>query len=455
MTESRSDAILWDVVEEHLDEAEFLAETWHVNLDSPAYLREEFEQGPQERLLAHVDGLVVGGEDVRAELLEPALADEETERWRAAAVALSLLSHPNVQFAVPLFDALDQRTDEVRHGIIAALSMSSRPDVDVRITDALRRGGEPAHLAALATVGGQRGANPGNLVDGLLQGTDEEARAAAVSMLPFGDRRYLNWVEHSLAASTPALQWAAARAGLIMGSGPAWQHVGRRGLAEEPDAEAMVLLASLADQRIAERIAERAEDEAVRPLALHALGSSGRRVAMETCLKWLGDEAVGPLAGEAFAAMTGLPLDDDTFWDDVEDPEDQEDAAESESEGGAEDLEEDLEDEDLDEDLGIGAEEELRIPKPEAILAWWQERQSRFDAKKRYIAGRPADQVAIAHALKVLPMRRHHALAFELLVRSKGTVNLRTRALTFASAQMLAGLPGIPYVDGNRVFGQH
>lgn len=449
MTDTRSDTVLWDVVEEHLDEAEFLAETWHVNLDSPAYLRDEFEQGPQERLLAHVDGLVVGGEDIRAELLEPALSDDETERWRAAAVALSLLSNPNVQFAAPLFDGLDERPEEVRHGIVAALAMSSRPDLDVRITDAIRRGGEPAHLTALATVGGMRGANPGNLVDGLLQGTDEEARAAAVSMLPFGDRRYLTWVEHSLAGTTPQLQWAAARAGLVMGSGPAWQQIGKWGLAEEPDADAMVLLASLSDQRIVERIAERTDDEAVRPSALHALGYSGRRLAMETCLKWLGDETAGPLAGEAFAAMTGLPLDDDAFWDDVEDADEDEDADDPE------DLEEDLEEEDLDEDLGIGAEDELRIPKPEAILAWWQERQSRFDAKKRYIAGRPADQVSIAHALKVLPMRRHHALAFELLVRSKGTVNLRTRALTFASADVLAGLPGIPYVDGNRVYGQH
>lgn len=447
LTDERSDAILWDVVEEHLDEAEFLAETWHVNLDSPAYLRDEFEAGPQERLLAHVDGLVVGGEEVRAELLEPALADEETERWRAAAVALSLLSHPNVQFAAPLFDGLDERPPEVRLGISDALAMSSRADLDVRVTDALRRGGEPDHLVALATVGGMRGANPGNLVDGLLQGTDETARAAAVSMLPFGDRRYLTWVEHSLGGATPELQWAAARAGLVMGSGPAWQQVGKWGLAEEPDPAAMVLLASLADQRIAERIVDRVTDDAVRPNALYALGYSGRRIAMETCLKWLGDEAVGPLAGEAFAAMTGLPLDDDTFWDDVEDPDEGDDEAE--------DLDEDLDEEDLDEDLGIEAEQELRIPKPEAILAWWKERQARFDAKKRYIAGRPADQVAIAHALKVLPMRRHHALAFELLVRSKGTVNVRTRALTFASADVLSGLPSIPYVDGNRVYGQH
>ncbi|MGH1345259.1 MAG: TIGR02270 family protein [Nannocystales bacterium] len=450
MTETRSDTILWDVVEEHLDEAEFLAETWHVNLDSPAYLREEFEQGPQERLLAHVDGLVVGGEEVRAELLEPALADEDTERWRAAAVALSLLSHPNVQFAAPLFDGLDERPEEVRLGIADALAMSSRSDLDVRITDALRRGGEPAHLTALATVGGMRGANPGNLVDGLLQGADESGRAAAVSMLPYGDRRYLNWVEHSLTGTTPELQWAAARAGLVMGSGPAWQQVGRWGLADEPDPEAMVLLASLADRNITQRIADRADDEAVRPRVLHALGYSGRRLAMETCLTWLGDETAGPLAGEAFAAMTGLPLDDDAFWDDVEDDDGEDDENED-----VDDLEEDLEEEDLDEDLGVSAEQELRIPKPEAILAWWEERQSRFDAKKRYIAGRPADQVAIAHALKVLPMRRHHALAFELLVRSKGTVNLRTRALTFASTELLAGLPGIPYVDGNRVYGQH
>lgn len=452
LTDERSDAVLWDVVEEHLDEAEFLAETWHVNLDSPAYLREEFEAGPQERLLAHVDGLVVGGEEVRAELLEPALADEETERWRAAAVALSLLSHPNVQFAAPLFDALDERPEEVRLGITDALAMSSRADLDVRITDALRRGGEPEHLVALATVGGLRGANPGNLVDSLLQGTDEAARAAAVSMLPFGDRRYLSWVEHSLTATTPQLQWAGVRAGLVMGSGPAWQQVGKWGLAEEPDPDAMVLLASLADQRIVERIADRAADEAVRPFALHALGYSGRRLAMETCLKWLGDEAAGPLAGEAFAAMTGLPLDDDAFWDDVEDLDDGDDGDGAE---GAEDLEDDLEEEDLDEDLGIEAEAELRIPKPEAILAWWQDAQARFDARKRYIAGRPADQVAIAHALKVLPMRRHHALAFELLVRSKGTANIRTRALTFASAEVLSGLPGIPFVDGNRVYGQH
>ena len=148
--------ILWDVVEEHLDEAEFLTEVWETNLDSPAYLRSEFEAGPQERLMAHVDGLVVGGDEVRTELLEATLADEDTERWRAAAAALALLETPSAQVSAQLYADLHERSDEVRAGILAALAMSQRADIDVRLTDALKKKGDPAQMVALATVGGMR-----------------------------------------------------------------------------------------------------------------------------------------------------------------------------------------------------------------------------------------------------------------------------------------------------------
>jgi hypothetical protein len=52
-------------------------------------------------------------------------------------------------------------------------------------------------------------------------------------------------------------------------------------------------------------------------------------------------------------------------------------------------------------------------------------------------------------------MRRHHALAFELLVRSKGQIRLRTRSLTSVGDPVLAALAGLPRVDGNRSYGQH
>ena len=120
------------------------------------YLRSEFEAGPQERLMAHVDGLVVGGDEVRTELLEATLADEDTERWRAAAAALALLETPSAQVSAQLYADLHERSDEVRAGILAALAMSQRADIDVRLTDALKKKGDPAQMVALATVGGMR-----------------------------------------------------------------------------------------------------------------------------------------------------------------------------------------------------------------------------------------------------------------------------------------------------------
>ncbi|MEM6293229.1 MAG: TIGR02270 family protein [Myxococcota bacterium] len=446
MTEPSADTILWDVIEEHLDEAEYLAENWRVNLDSPAYLRDEFERGPQERLLAHVDGLVVGGDPVRTEVLGPALQDEDTDPWRVTAAALALLGHDSRQVSEPLFNELDALPEPAREGVIEALVMSDRPDIDVRLTDALRRGGAAEHLVALATVGGRRGINPGNLVDALLKDGDAVARTAAVSMLGYGDRRYVTWAEHCLAKPEPELQRAALRAGLMMGSGLAWQTAGRLGLAEEsPDREAMVLLCSFAEPMIIERLTRMLEVEASRADALFALGFSGRVAALDAIVPWLGDEAFGPLAGEAFASMTGLPLDDDAYWTDREDDDVEDEDPDT--------LEDDLdEDEDPDEDLSIAADEELRVPKADAIAAWWEERSGRFNAKLRYIAGRPADQNAIEHALRTQPMRRHHALAFELLVRSRGQANVRTRSFTHASKAALEALASLPRLDGNRSY---
>ena len=80
-SESRSptpmpeDLILWDVVEEHLDEAAFLWTQWERGLQSPLYKLHELRDRVEERMLAHLDGLVVGGEAVAQRLLYPALTE--------------------------------------------------------------------------------------------------------------------------------------------------------------------------------------------------------------------------------------------------------------------------------------------------------------------------------------------------------------------------------------------
>lgn len=82
--------ILWDVVEEHLDEAEFLAEQWHAARRSPDYTLEELRDGPERRLMAHVDGLVVNGAVALEQVAWPVVR-EGGEPPRVAAAALALL----------------------------------------------------------------------------------------------------------------------------------------------------------------------------------------------------------------------------------------------------------------------------------------------------------------------------------------------------------------------------
>jgi hypothetical protein len=80
--------IRWDVVEEHLDEAGFLRQLWEEALRSPVYTLAEIAAGPEERMLAHLDGLVVAGRRAAEKLLLPALGGDDAGLVFAAAFAL-------------------------------------------------------------------------------------------------------------------------------------------------------------------------------------------------------------------------------------------------------------------------------------------------------------------------------------------------------------------------------
>ncbi len=59
--EPRESDILWEIERRHLEEAEFVLELWEDALDAPHYTLEELAEGAEQRLLAHVDALAVGG----------------------------------------------------------------------------------------------------------------------------------------------------------------------------------------------------------------------------------------------------------------------------------------------------------------------------------------------------------------------------------------------------------
>jgi hypothetical protein len=78
-----SELVLWDVVEEHLDEAAFLVGQFERALEHPARLLSELDRYPEGRLRAHVDALAIGGAPVRERLLTRAPPDSGARRKRA------------------------------------------------------------------------------------------------------------------------------------------------------------------------------------------------------------------------------------------------------------------------------------------------------------------------------------------------------------------------------------
>lgn len=94
--EPRVEQILWDVAWEHLYEAEFLWENWERALNAANLTPIEVAKRAEERLLAHIDALVLGGEPVRNRILIPTLDDDRRGAVCAAALALLLSGQSKV-----------------------------------------------------------------------------------------------------------------------------------------------------------------------------------------------------------------------------------------------------------------------------------------------------------------------------------------------------------------------
>src|SRR5690554_6744083 len=97
--------LIWDIQEEHLDEAEFLLEMWTHCVDSPRFTLATLAAGPEERLLARVVGLLVGGERVVEGLLLPVLAEPDDDEFRTAAATLAILQGAGLDACAQVLNA--------------------------------------------------------------------------------------------------------------------------------------------------------------------------------------------------------------------------------------------------------------------------------------------------------------------------------------------------------------
>ena len=332
--------------------------------------------------------------------------------------------------------ALPGMADTRLEGVAQALSIAVRGGLDAQLVDHLAKGVQPM---ALLRVLADRCVDPSGAIDESLRSTDPQLQRVAVSALRHADRaRYLAWTEHAATSAEPTLAAAALPAALALGSQTIWPVVVR-----QADRDTMLYSALLGDDAQTQSLCALLDDEARRADALWALGFSGRVEAVDACVRWLGDPDVGRLAGEAFAGITGVDREDSELW-----ISDEREPAPDEA-GGDEPLP-DL-DEDLDTDLLGDPADDLPRPNPETLAAWWHGRRAAFATGRRYVEGQPVSGGGLLHGLRVAPSRRRHALALELLVRTRGRVVVPTRMLTAAQYPRLTAAANVP-IEGDRPY---
>jgi uncharacterized protein (TIGR02270 family) len=428
----REPLIFWDVVEEHLDEAEFLWSQWEQGLVSPSFSLAEVEARLEERLFAQIDGLLAAGPRAEARLLLPALSAEEPSRVAAAALAL-LCGEGNAGIAA-VFAALAGAAPAARAALVRALGLAERDDLGAFLLTEL--GAETATVqAAVLTALNFRGVDPGRSLSRIGASDPPALRIAGLEAARASRTRPLQELAGEwLGADDPAIRQEAIVTGVILGLPAAW--AASRRLVQSGTAAgagALALLAIGGDALDQEAVIGAVGNPALRARAIEALGYGGWVRGAEVCLELIGDPVVGKLAGEAFWAITGVPREG-VFL------------RKAPAEEAVEPIP--LAEERLDERAVPSPEEALPGMDGEQVAAWWRENRARFDRQTRYLYGEPMRGEAVVGALRRGPMRRRHALGLEVAMRSRGRLRVETRAFSrrqWEEIERLGELEGIAF----------
>jgi uncharacterized protein (TIGR02270 family) len=390
-------AIRWDILEEHLDEAAFLRQLWEQSLRSPDYSLPEIAQGPEERMLAHLDALVIGGGRVAKKLLLPGLTGDEPGTVFAAAFAL--LASEDGDFLNEVLQALATNEPEQRAAVRRALELAPVAGLGERLKAAALSASalQPDLLLVLA----YRRIDSGLRLDGLASSADTPVRSRALRLAPLLPGRLgTSVLEQGLASAEREVRSAALESGCILGAKGAFSNAQATVKGGGPGfGPAALLLGLSGEEGAVAALAPGLTRAEQRADSIFALGFTGRASAVDALLPLLEDTKIAPLAAEAIATITGLAIAKQFAkppkpWNP------------------------DSKDTEKDEPFGPAAD--LPKPDPGAIQEWWRREGQKFDRRLRYFRGRPWSPDILLKELETGPARRRAALALDAAVRSSG-----------------------------------
>ncbi len=202
--------VLWDVVEEHLDEGGFLWERWERALGTPLLRPAQVAARIEERLFANLDGLAVSS--AIELILRPALGARNA--GIVAAAASALLAQP--EGLAPVLDALRSADGPRRDAVVRALALSRRPRLERDLLAMLRDENPSLAAAALEALAFRR-IDVGSALLQLLGAQPPELQAGALRAARASSQPVRAQVERACASRVARIQEAAIETGLLLG----------------------------------------------------------------------------------------------------------------------------------------------------------------------------------------------------------------------------------------------
>jgi uncharacterized protein (TIGR02270 family) len=439
----RTDAVLWDVLEEHLDEAEFGIERFEDALESPTLTLKDLERGTEARLFAHLDALQIGGIRAVDRMVTPLLdAPEEVEPPRLTAAGIVAAEGGHFELLRP---ALAHEDAVVRGSIVRACGLAEHPGLDAWLRARLKSNVGIDERASLLAIAARRGLPPTSVLVEWLQGESiDAARAAAEAARLVDPRPHMPVIEWLLGHPDEGLRETALVTAWMWRTPhafPACEHWALRW--PRPRILPMALYAALGSPAHAARLAEQVDRPSHRNATLFALGFSGYVTQLPVLAHYLGaeDPVTARVAAQAISMITGLNLLDERFaapadrpkeaGGDLPAPEQDPDAASSLPP---------LEEDDLDADLVPAPESALPAPNAPAIRKHCEEAVTTLSPEKRYLGGRLLTPETIIEYLESAPMRRRHFVALAFAVRTGGRAWVSSREFSRTQRRQAAQL---------------
>lgn len=415
-----SQIVLDAVAGVHAQEAASLYELRAAQLQLPHVTLHSLERLDQ-RLLAHLDGLVVAGE-CGWRWLEREL--ESDSRGAVFAVAVRAIEEGRVG----VLDRLWRRYDEVSQqgaGLMAALAWVDPRYLQGLVRDLLKSDSSSKRAAGLSASAMHRtdpGLDAGPWID------DAVSIARARALRTAGELGLAGLASRCVSALSDddanCRFWAAWSAVLLGNRGAALDTL--RGIALDGGAahraRALRLLLQAIDPPLARAMLQAIgrESESERCL-IQGSGLDGDPEYVAWLLKHMTKPKTARLAGEAFTLITGADLDAQQLW------QSQPDGFES---GPSDDPQ--------DENVDLDADEGLMWPDPAKVERWWSANGHRFMKGKRYFMGAP---VTWDHCLDVLKhgyQRQRILAAHYLCLLRPGTPLFNTSAPAWRQRALLA-----------------